>query len=103
MRNILIAGVLVGLASTAPAVAADTPAASAAQAPTAEGTAKPEKRICKRDNAVGTRLARATCLTKSQWKARERKADDDKTDLLDRINRSPNERPMPPGKPTGGG
>ena len=63
MRNILIAGVLVGLASTAPAVAADTPAASAAQAPTAEGTAKPEKRICKRDNAVGTRLARATCLT----------------------------------------
>jgi len=103
MRNLLIAGVLLGFAGTAPAVAAETPAAPAAQAPAAEGTAKPEKRICKRDNSVGTRLARATCLTKSQWKARARQADDDKTDLLDRINRSPIVRPMPPGKPTGGG
>ena len=101
MRNLLIAGILIGFAGTAPALAAD-PAASDTQAPAAEAPAKPEKVICKRDNTVGTRLSRATCLTKSQWKARERQADEQKTNVMDRINRQPIERPMI-GTPTSSG
>ena len=101
MRSFLIAGILLGLAGTAPAAGAD-PAAPDTQASASEGTAKPEKVICKRDNTVGTRLSRATCLTKSQWKARERRVDEQKKNIMDRINRSPIERPMI-GTPTASG
>jgi hypothetical protein len=101
MRSILISGLLLGFAVTSPAAAADS-AASDTQAPAAEGAAKPEKVICKRDNTVGTRLSRATCLTKSQWKARERQTDDQKNNVMDRLNRAPIERPMI-GTPSTGG
>jgi hypothetical protein len=101
MKSILIGGILLGFAVTSPAAAAES-AVSDTQAPAAEGAAKPEKVICKRDNTVGTRLSRATCLTKSQWKARERQADEQKSNVMDRINRAPIERPMI-GTPTSSG
>lgn len=62
-----------------PALAGDN-AAPAAEQP------KPEKLICKRDSTVGTRLSQSICLTRSQWRARDRALEQNKNNLVDKMN-----------------
>ena len=105
MRTAIIIGaaLLGGTAISSPAFAAEArPAAAGAQSPDIEVRAEPEKRICRREQAVGTRLAPRTCLTRSQWKARERENEEHKRRILDRANGAPTEHLLP-GEPTGGG
>ena len=84
----LCAALLCGLAGSSPAFAGETettpPPESAATAP----APNVEKLICRREQTVGTHLAQSTCLTRSQWKARDREHDYDKQDLYDRTNRN---------------
>ena len=63
MRSLIIAAAAVAFAAS-PAVANGTKAADAAEAPKA---AKAEKKICKRLETSGTRMAERVCLTKAQW------------------------------------
>jgi hypothetical protein len=65
-----------------------------------EVTGNPEKKICVRESAVGTRLAQRTCLTASQWKAREEQNEHERHRSLDQMNSAPTEK-MLPGEPVG--
>jgi hypothetical protein len=95
----LSVALLCSLAAASPALAGETdttvpPEANAAPTP------KPEKLICKREQTVGTRLSQSTCLTRAQWKERDRINEYNKDDTVDRINRNA-ATPMPNG--SGGG
>jgi hypothetical protein len=59
------------------------------------------KVVCKREASVGTRLAGRTCLTRAQWKERERWNKDTSRDIIERSERDsrndayvPGERPL---------
>ena len=65
-------------------------AASAAPLPAAEekpATPAEERKICRRDDAVGTRLAPRVCLTKAEWKARDETQRERKRRLRDQADR----------------
>ena len=47
---------------------------------------KPEKLVCKRDSTVGTRLSQSICLTRSQWRARDRAMSENKDNLVNKVN-----------------
>ncbi len=66
-------------------------------------TAKPakEKKICRRDNTVGTRLAKYTCLTRSQWDAREAEARSQSDKMIDSAEREGRDAWTPYAKPGG--
>ena len=49
--------------------AADPAASSAGGTATAEDAPKAEKLICRRVQALGTRLAKRECLSRKQWEA----------------------------------
>ena len=89
----LCAAALVALGS--PAFAGDGSATSAPQAAAPEQP-KPEKLICKRDSTVGTRLSQSICLTRAQWRARDRALEENKNNLVDKINGAA-ATPMPNG------
>ena len=70
-----------------------------AQAPSANGgthtvTGRPDpdqRVVCRREESVGTRLAARTCMTRAEWRRRERDNRDRARDLVDdseRDNRS---------------
>lgn len=65
--------------------------------------AKPakEKKICRRDNTVGTRLAKYTCLTRAQWDAREAEAQKEKDRMIDSAEREGRDAWTPYAKPGG--
>ncbi|MFN4096400.1 MAG: hypothetical protein ACK4GG_06510 [Sphingomonas sp.] len=65
--------------------------------------AKPpkEKKICRRDNTVGTRLAKYTCLTRDQWKAREDAARTEKDRIIDSAEREGRDAWTPYAQPAG--
>ena len=56
-----------------------------------------EKKICRRDQAVGTRLPPRICLTREQWKERAEANRDSNRRLIDRTDRDlPEPWPPPP-------
>jgi hypothetical protein len=100
MRILLVGIALASSAAiTAPANAQNA-AAGGTSPTTVQVTAEPEKRICKREQSVGTRLSRAICLTRSEWKARDRENDEQRSRINDKMNNAPTER-MQPGEATG--
>jgi hypothetical protein len=90
------------LLSLALLAALSSPAAADDPAIVVKAPDQPAKKICVRENTVGTRLAPVVCLTREQWKQREHADDDLKDRLRDHINRQVQDRPMP-GTPAGSG
>ena len=71
MRITPIATLVTALLVAAPASAqGNSQAATAAASAAAQGTkgAKGEKKICKRLETSGTRMAERVCMTKDEWK-----------------------------------
>ena len=104
MRVSELAGALfiLGSVSAAPAVAAD-PVTQGSVPVAGQPAPKPEKMICKREaRSVGSHFSRATCMTRSQWKAREQNNYEDKSRLLDKYNGNP-QGAILPGTPTSPG
>jgi hypothetical protein len=94
MRRVVSgAWLLCGIAFASPAAAQEAPGAQ---------PAKPDKVICRREETVGTLFQKTVCLTRSQWKARDQAARDNRDRLTDELNRRPTQIPLP-GTPTGGG
>jgi hypothetical protein len=71
-----------------PAFAGDAEGTSVPQESTV-APVKAEKKICKRQTTVGTRLAASICLTRSQWRARDLAIKEHRKEFLDRANRAP--------------
>lgn len=93
MKTAFFLGALLFMASATPAVAQETVTV----------TAKPtkEKKICRRDNTVGTRLAKYTCLTRAQWDSREAEAQKEKDRMIDSAEREGRDAWTPYAKPGG--
>ncbi|MDF7775875.1 hypothetical protein P1X14_11510 [Sphingomonas sp. AOB5] len=72
-----------------------TPMASAQDAP-----APVDRVICKRDNSVGTRLAKRTCMKESEWKQAEQRSRDDRNRILDNAEREGRNAETPYAKPS---
>lgn len=67
----------------------------------ADDNSQDDKVICKRDNTVGTRLAKRVCLTRAQWKDLDARAGERKRDLSDKSERFRDEQvfgPRPEGE-----
>ena len=64
MRIQTVIGVAAAAMLAAPGLSQTAPAAP----PAANGT-QPEKKICKRDKATGSIMARSVCRTKAEWDA----------------------------------
>ena len=82
---------LVTVATAAPAPVGED------KAPTAAEGQVEEKKICRRDQAVGTRLPPRICLTRAQWKDRAEANRASNRRLIDRTERDlPEPWPPPP-------
>lgn len=76
--------------------AAPTPVGEEKAPSAAEGQVE-EKKICRRDQAVGTRLPPRICLTRAQWKERADANRESNRRLIDRTERDlPEPWPPPP-------
>ncbi|MDK2768250.1 hypothetical protein [Sphingomonas sp.] len=78
-----------------------TPAIAQDAAPAAAKPVK-EKKICRRDNTVGTRLAKYVCLTRAQWESREAAARTEKDRVIDSAEREGRDAWTPYAQPSGG-
>ncbi|WP_066659282.1 MULTISPECIES: hypothetical protein [unclassified Sphingomonas] len=92
MKTVFFLGTLL-LTASVPAVAQDTV--------TVTGKPVKEKKICRRDNTVGTRLAKYTCLTRAQWESREAEARKEKDRMIDSAEREGRDAWTPYAKPNG--
>ncbi|HEY1142598.1 MAG TPA: hypothetical protein VGE68_01050 [Sphingomicrobium sp.] len=84
----LCAALLCAAGVASPASAGETETAPVPQDVATAQAPKVERLICKRQQTVGTRLSQSICLTRSQWKIRDREHEYNKQDLYDRTNRN---------------
>ncbi|GAA4016361.1 hypothetical protein GCM10022280_14210 [Sphingomonas swuensis] len=81
-----VAPLLLGLLMAVPAsVQAQSAAPAAPQ--TSKATGEAEKRICRRDEGVGSRLGKRVCLTRAQWADLLTQQANDRNDILGRAER----------------
>ena len=67
------------------AVPVSVPAAAACVA--GQGAGRDNQTVCRWQDAVGSRLGRRTCLTRAQWRERDRDAQTSRDRVLERAKR----------------